>query len=72
MKYAEGAGNGPDKPRSNASFAQRTASITTPAEFGESHTSSFISSLSGTSPNGHSDPIERTSPRNSSHSSLKK
>ena len=33
-----------------ASFAQRTASITMPAELGESQTSSFISMLSGTPP----------------------
>ncbi len=38
-------------PRSNASFAQRMASMTTPAEFGESHTSSFTSQFSGTFPN---------------------
>ena len=38
-------------PRSSASLAQRTASMTTPAEFGESQTSSFSSTLSGTPPN---------------------
>ena len=38
-------------PWSIASLAQRTASMTTPAEFGESHTSSFSSTFSGTSPN---------------------
>ena len=37
-------------PWSSASLAQRTASITTPAEFGESQTSSFSSTFSGTSP----------------------
>ena len=37
-------------PRSSAIFAQRTASITTPAELGESHTSSFTSALMGTLP----------------------
>ncbi len=40
----------PPNPRSNASFAQRMASITTPAELGESQTSSFTSQLSGTLP----------------------
>ena len=38
-------------PLFSASFASRTASITIPAEFGESQTSSFSSRLSGTSPN---------------------
>ncbi len=33
-----------------ASLQQRTASVTMPAEFGESQTSSFISAISGTSP----------------------
>ena len=37
-------------PLLRASFASRTASITMPAEFGESHTSSLSSMLSGTSP----------------------
>ncbi len=37
-------------PRSSASLAQRTASMMTPAELGESHTSSLSSRLSGTSP----------------------
>ena len=32
-------------PRSSASLAQRTASMTTPAEFGESQTSSFSSTV---------------------------
>jgi hypothetical protein len=34
-----------------AILQQRMASITTPAEFGESHTSSFSSMLIGWSPN---------------------
>ena len=34
----------------SASLQQRTASMTMPAEFGESQTSSFISTFSGTSP----------------------
>ena len=34
----------------SASLQQRTASMTMPAEFGESQTSSFISRFSGTSP----------------------
>ncbi len=42
--------SGPLMPWSIASFTQRTASITTPAEFGESQTSSFSSQLSGTFP----------------------
>src|SRR6185369_13832680 len=51
MKYALGPISGPETPRSIASRAQRIASITMPAEFGESQTSSFSSMLSGTSPN---------------------
>jgi len=50
MKYAEGATIVPPRPRSSASRQQRMASMTTPALFGESHTSSFSSRLSGTSP----------------------
>ena len=38
------------RPRSMAILQQRMASITTPAEFGESHTSSFSSILMGWSP----------------------
>ena len=37
-------------PRSRATLAQRTASMITPAELGESQTSSLSSRLSGTSP----------------------
>ena len=37
MKYALGPISGPATPRSRPSFAHRTASITMPAEFGESH-----------------------------------
>ena len=37
-------------PRSLAIFAARTASMMTPAEFGESHTSSLSSAFSGVSP----------------------
>ncbi len=37
-------------PLLSASLISRTASMTTPAEFGESQTSSFSSTLSGTSP----------------------
>ena len=47
----EGATIVPPRPRSSASLQQRMASMTTPALFGESQTSSFISALSGTSPN---------------------
>ena len=50
MKYAEGPTSGPPTPRSRASLAQRTASMITPAEFGESHTSSLSSRFRGTSP----------------------
>ena len=38
-------------PLFSASLASRTASMTMPAEFGESQTSSLSSTLSGTSPN---------------------
>ena len=38
-------------PRSRAILAARIASMITPAEFGESQTSSLYSRLSGTSPN---------------------
>ena len=38
-------------PLLSASLISRTASITMPAEFGESQTSSLSSTLSGTSPN---------------------
>ena len=34
MKYADGHSSAPAMPSSSASFAQRTASITIPAEFG--------------------------------------
>jgi hypothetical protein len=50
MRYELGASSGPLIPLFSASLQQRTPSITMPAEFGESHTSSFISRLSGTSP----------------------
>ena len=45
-----GASSGPPIPRSSASLAQRTASITTPALFGLSQTSILTSALSGTFP----------------------
>src|SRR4029453_9909258 len=50
MKYADGPSNGPPTPRSWATLQQRRASMITPAELGESHTSSLSSTLSGTSP----------------------
>ena len=50
IRYELGASSGPPMPWFSASLQQRTASVTMPAEFGESHTSSFISTLSGTSP----------------------
>ena len=40
----------PADPRSRASLTHRTASMITPAEFGESHTSSLSSRFRGTSP----------------------
>jgi hypothetical protein len=51
MKYEEAASSGPPLPRSLAILAARTASMMTPAELGESQTSSLASALSGTSPN---------------------
>ena len=51
LKYADGAMSAPFSPWSRPSLAQRTASMTMPAELGESQTSSFISRFSGTSPN---------------------
>ncbi len=41
MKYEDGPINGPEIVQSRANFAQRTASMITPAEFGESHTSNL-------------------------------
>ena len=51
MKYDDGPTSVPVSPRSRPSFRQRTASMTTPALFGLSQTSSLSSALSGTSPN---------------------
>ena len=51
MKYDDADSIGPPMPRSLAIFAARTASMMTPAEFGESQTSSLYSRISGTSPN---------------------
>jgi hypothetical protein len=42
MKYEAGPISGPEIPRSSASFAHLTASIITPAELGESQTSSLL------------------------------
>ncbi len=50
IRYELGASSVPPRPWFSASLQQRTASITMPAEFGESHTSSFASIVSGTSP----------------------
>ncbi len=50
IRYELGSTSEPETPLFSASFASRTASMTMPAEFGESHTSSFISRFSGTSP----------------------
>ena len=51
IRYELGPSSWPERPLLSASLQQRTASITIPAEFGESHTSSFSSTFSGTSPN---------------------
>ena len=50
MKYELGPSSAPPMPRSSASLMQRTASMTMPAEFGESCTSSLSSTFKGTSP----------------------
>jgi hypothetical protein len=50
MRYALGPSSAPEIPLLSASFASLTASMTIPAEFGESHTSSLSSRLRGTSP----------------------
>ena len=67
MKYELAEITGPPMPRSSAILAARTASMITPAELGESHTSSLYSRLSGTSPNAR--PSSRTYAilRSSSH-----
>src|SRR5205807_7909071 len=51
MRYELGPMSEPATPLLSASFAIRTASMTMPAEFGESQTSSLSSTFSGTSPN---------------------
>src|SRR5436190_10978802 len=51
MRYELGPTSAPRTLGLRPSFASRTASITIPAEFGESQTSSLSSTLSGTSPN---------------------
>src|ERR1700722_3110852 len=58
IRYAEAGITGPPMPRSLAIFAARTASMMTPAEFGESHTSSLYSRFRGTSPKAR--PSSRT------------
>src|SRR4051812_45514305 len=58
MKYEEAELIGPPIPRSFAILAARTASMITPAELGESQTSSLYSRLSGTSPKAR--PSRRT------------
>ena len=58
MKYEDAESTGPPTPRSFAIFAARSASMMTPAELGESQTSSLYSRLSGTSPNAR--PSRRT------------
>src|SRR3954468_18398196 len=51
MRYEDGPVRVPPTPLLSASLQQRTASVTIPAEFGESHTSSLSSTFRGTSPN---------------------
>src|SRR3954468_12633725 len=51
MRYELGPSSWPPMPLLSASLARRTASMTMPAEFGESHTSSLTSAVSGTPPN---------------------
>ena len=58
MKYEAADRIGPPIPRSLAILAARSASMMTPAEFGESQTSSLYSRFSGTSPNAR--PSSRT------------
>ncbi|CAM5629565.1 hypothetical protein SGRIM128S_07594 [Streptomyces griseomycini] len=58
MKYEDADRMGPPMPRSLAIFAARRASMMTPAEFGESQTSSLYSRFSGTSPKAR--PSRRT------------
>ncbi len=41
IRYELGASSAPEMPLFSASFASRTASMTMPAEFGESQTSSL-------------------------------
>src|SRR5262249_42601820 len=67
MKYDEADSSGPATPGSLAIFAARIASMMTPAELGESHTSSLYSSERGTSPKLR--PSSRTNAhlRSSSH-----
>ena len=50
MNQLDGPIRGPDTPRSIATLAHRTASMTTPALLGLSQTSSLTSMLIGTSP----------------------
>lgn len=50
MKYELGASSGPEIWRSSAKRAHLTASITIPAEFGESSTERRTSIFIGTSP----------------------
>ena len=50
IKYEDGSISGPALPLSNPIFAQRIASIITPAELGESQTSNLSSMFKGASP----------------------
>jgi len=50
MRYDEGPSSWPPTPWFMASLQHRAASMTMPAEFGESQTSSLSSAVSGTSP----------------------
>ena len=50
MKYDEGSSRAPERPLSRASLQHLIASMTTPAEFGESSTDNLQSRNIGTSP----------------------
>src|SRR5215469_9242411 len=67
MKYDAAETTGPPMPRSLAIFAARTASMITPAEFGESQTSSLYSRFRGVSPNDRPSSLTYAHLRSSSH-----
>src|SRR5918995_7036518 len=67
MRYWQAGSTGPPMPRSRASLAQRTASMMTPAELGESCTSSLSSTVRGTSPKLRPSSRMKAHLRSSSH-----